>query len=162
MVPLLVFSKLLRVLNRGICFPLSSLLLWLMFCLEILILFWIWVLWFLNSLPRGCMQLSHLSFADDIIIFINSGISCLCVLMGFLDWYEKCSGQKINHSKCSFYISPWISRGRIDQIGNLTGFQKESSLYLYRFSYLWWKKANHLFQPLTKFQLGSMVGIIIF
>lgn len=63
------------------------------------------------SVPRGYMQLSHLSFANDIIIYVNGRISSLCIPMGFLDQYKMCSGQKINH----------LSVHSISPLGSLKG-----------------------------------------
>lgn len=111
------------------------------------------------------MHLSHVSFEDDIIIFTNGKIFVLHTLIGFLDRYEKYSGQKINHSKSSLYIFSWITQGCIDQIDRLTGFRKQEPRYLFGLLYLCGKEGSMLLifsLFLTKSLLLLVVGNIIF
>lgn len=53
------------------------------------------------------ITVSHLSFAEDIVIFVNGSKSSLQRLLDFLRHYETISGQCINNDKNSFYI--WYS-----------------------------------------------------
>ncbi|KAL0400006.1 UNVERIFIED_CONTAM: hypothetical protein Sradi_2343900 [Sesamum radiatum] len=55
------------------------------------------------------IPVTHLSFADDIIIFTNSEEESLMHLTSFLEHYETISGQKINHSKSV----PFLARSLI-------------------------------------------------
>lgn len=58
------------------------------------------------------MTISHLSFADDIVIFANGSRSSLQRLMGFLHHYEAVSGQLISQAKSRFYIGGSASASR--------------------------------------------------
>lgn len=83
------------------------------------------------SLSRNCMQISHLSFADDVVIFTTGEKKGLKNLMQFLNAYETNSGQKINISKSSFLVSKATAANRCSLIHTLTGFFKEKfSFYL--------------------------------
>ncbi|XP_042003915.1 uncharacterized protein LOC121752889 [Salvia splendens] len=53
---------------------------------------------------RYTMGVSHLSYADDIIIFTQARRASLRKLRGCLKHYEEVSGQKINEGKSCFYI----------------------------------------------------------
>ena len=66
---------------------------------------------------------SHLSFADDIIIFVNRCRSSLHRLMNFLHHYETVSGQLINQSKNSFYVMGQTSVSRKTIVQSITGLQ---------------------------------------
>lgn len=48
------------------------------------------------ALPRGAVPVSHLCFADDLVIFTKATRRSLQVLFEFLAKYEIASGQKIN------------------------------------------------------------------
>ena len=50
------------------------------------------------------ITVSHLSFAEDIVIFVNGSKSSLRRLSVFLHHYETISGQCINKDNSSFYI----------------------------------------------------------
>lgn len=54
------------------------------------------------STPQRCDNISHLAFADDLIIFTNGSQKSLLKLMGFLHAYEHESGHLINASKSCF------------------------------------------------------------
>ncbi|KAL2248287.1 UNVERIFIED_CONTAM: hypothetical protein Sindi_2681000 [Sesamum indicum] len=68
----------------------------------------------------GCKsRVSHLAYADDIIIFTR--LHSLTKLMQFLELYEDQSGQKINHSK-SFFIPGKKANHIAHRIKSITGF----------------------------------------
>ncbi|XP_073273383.1 uncharacterized protein [Primulina huaijiensis] len=71
----------------------------------------------------GCdLLLSHLAYADDIIIFANGGTREMNSLMDFLHHYENCSGQLVNAVK-SVIILPLRCSGRIrSRLLRITGF----------------------------------------
>ncbi|XP_042415559.1 uncharacterized protein LOC122004794 [Zingiber officinale] len=71
----------------------------------------------------GCdMRVSHLAYADDVVIFLNGSLDCVRREMEFLDRYEAQSGQAINAEKSSFFPSRCISDRRRQQIAAVTGF----------------------------------------
>ena len=51
---------------------------------------------------KGLFPLSHLSYADDCIIFCNGQKKSIETLMNFLKAYESVSGQRINDNKNIF------------------------------------------------------------
>ncbi|KAG6466890.1 hypothetical protein ZIOFF_075312 [Zingiber officinale] len=71
----------------------------------------------------GCdMRVSHLAYADDVVIFLNGSLDCVRRGKEFLDRYEAQSGQAINAAKSSFFPSRCISDRRRQQIAAITGF----------------------------------------
>ncbi|VFQ71821.1 unnamed protein product [Cuscuta campestris] len=64
-----------------------------------------------NSIP-----ISHLSYADDIIIFCNSSCRSLVNLKFFLKTYQECSGQNINKQKSSFFVGKFQNSRKIAEL----------------------------------------------
>ncbi|XP_042028492.1 uncharacterized protein LOC121775476 [Salvia splendens] len=54
---------------------------------------------------RRSIEISHLAYVDDIIIFTQAAADPLCRLRACLDGYERVSGQQINLAKSNFYIA---------------------------------------------------------
>ncbi|KAL0417383.1 UNVERIFIED_CONTAM: putative mitochondrial protein [Sesamum latifolium] len=77
----------------------------------------------LNFLTRGSLTVSHLAFADDVIIFSKGKRKELKMLMDFLWHYEAISGQRINKDKSSFTVDKRTSNLRIQCIQQVTGFR---------------------------------------
>lgn len=44
------------------------------------------------SLPRGCIPVSHLSFVDDVVVFMEGQRANIKALLDFLDLYQQGSG----------------------------------------------------------------------
>lgn len=51
-----------------------------------------------HTLPHGCIDISHISYIDDIILFTSGSSRSLTRLMIFLMKYENASGQLLNIS----------------------------------------------------------------
>lgn len=64
----------------------------------------------------GCPIISHLSFANDIMIFCNESGSSLDLHKNLLANYESCSGQLINREKSCFMASSRLPPDRINAI----------------------------------------------
>ncbi|CAH9101261.1 unnamed protein product [Cuscuta europaea] len=47
------------------------------------------------------LKISHLGFADDLLIFMNGNARSLLNFKKFLNTYQEASGQVVNLSKCS-------------------------------------------------------------
>ena len=77
-------------------------------------------------MPRNCPIISHLSFADDVIIFTNGTRPSLKKLMSFLGSYKKESGHLINKSKSYFFIGNSASLARASSVATCTGFIQKS------------------------------------
>ena len=84
------------------------------------------------ALPRGCIRITHLSFADDIVIFTRGDRRSVVNLVWFLTLYQEGAGQRINKQKSFFIVSRWCGAGQIRRIRHLTGFRQDS----FPFSYL--------------------------
>ena len=78
------------------------------------------------SVPRGCSVVSHLAFADDLLIFTNGSLDSLQVLMSFLVQYEKESGHLINRGKSCFTLGSSAPANRGQTIAAFTGFIQKS------------------------------------
>lgn len=61
------------------------------------------------ALPRNRLQVTHLSFTDDFVVFTRGSRLAVCRLFGFLEHYEAASGQQINNRKSSFYAAKRLS-----------------------------------------------------
>lgn len=70
---------------------------------------------------RRVTAVSHLLFADDMLVFTNGRARSLRSLMGLLKVYENSSGQQVNLQKSSYYASKHINRRRRARIELLTG-----------------------------------------
>ncbi|XP_073024477.1 uncharacterized protein [Primulina eburnea] len=71
----------------------------------------------------GCeLPLSHLAYADDIIIFANGGTREMNSLMDFLHHYENFSGQLVNAFKSVIILPPRCSGRTHARLLRITGF----------------------------------------
>ncbi|XP_073037198.1 uncharacterized protein [Primulina eburnea] len=71
----------------------------------------------------GCdLPISHLAYADDIIIFATGGTREMNNLMDFLHHYEKCSGQLVNAFKSVIILPPRCSGRTRSRLLRITGF----------------------------------------
>ncbi|XP_071917243.1 uncharacterized protein [Coffea arabica] len=77
------------------------------------------------KVPRACPSITHLGFADDILIFSSASTTSLKLLMETLVRYESISGQSINTAKSEFMVHSTLSRGRRALIQRITGFSKK-------------------------------------
>ncbi|XP_058111764.1 secreted RxLR effector protein 78-like [Magnolia sinica] len=48
------------------------------------------------KLPRGCLILSHLLFADDTLLFVNGNLDSSRMIKAFLEAFQATSGQHFN------------------------------------------------------------------
>ncbi|PKU87700.1 Putative ribonuclease H protein [Dendrobium catenatum] len=70
---------------------------------------------------RG-FPISHLSFADDFILFTNGSINNISLLLDFLFNFHTHSGLSINKEKSTFIVSKSINQTKIHSIQRLCGF----------------------------------------
>lgn len=66
---------------------------------------------------------SHLAFADDLVIFTRGLRSSLRVLMDFLGDYEQATGQKVNKNKSLFIASSRCSSSQVRAWSTLAGMR---------------------------------------
>ncbi|XP_027062955.1 uncharacterized protein [Coffea arabica] len=76
------------------------------------------------KVPRHCPTISHLAFADDIIIFANGSASSLKKIMLVLELYQKALGQLMNTSKSGFLLHPSVLMARQGIIERVTKFSR--------------------------------------
>lgn len=77
---------------------------------------------------RG-LQINHLIFADDVIIFTSSTRTSIMLVMKVLSTYEGVSDKLINKEKSHFMIPTNTPSSIVYMIREVTGFtQKESTI----------------------------------
>lgn len=75
------------------------------------------------SLPRGSIPISHLAFADDILLYTKAMRNKISTLFSFLAKYEAVSGQCINQTKSYFYVSKRVSPAHLRVIASISGIE---------------------------------------
>ncbi|CDP11300.1 unnamed protein product [Coffea canephora] len=73
--------------------------------------------------PRGCRTVTHLAFADDVIIFVRGDRRSVGNLVHFLNLYQTATGQRVNNHKGLFISSRRCGSGQIRRIQQMTGFR---------------------------------------
>nr|XP_027067566.1 uncharacterized protein LOC113693192 [Coffea arabica] len=76
------------------------------------------------KVPRHCLSVTHLAFADDVIIFANGGAASLKRIMQILAWYQNDSGQLVNVQKSGYLVHPLTTVARKGVIERITKFRK--------------------------------------
>nr|XP_027102884.1 uncharacterized protein LOC113724156 [Coffea arabica] len=76
--------------------------------------------------PRGCPTITHLGYADDVLVFSSANVTSLRLVMRVLDDYEASSGQRVNKSKSCFLGHATLGRSRRTVIQRVTGFRSSS------------------------------------
>lgn len=82
------------------------------------------------SMHRAGLQITHLAYADDVMIFTSRSKNSLDLIMKQLKNNVKCSGQSINCAKSCFLVSPNAESSHINEIKEITGFKHITSLSL--------------------------------
>lgn len=57
------------------------------------------------KLSRNGLELTHLFFADNLVLFLEASLEQLNVVMGCLDLFCKAFGQRINFQKSQLFCS---------------------------------------------------------
>nr|XP_027081130.1 uncharacterized protein LOC113703846 [Coffea arabica] len=76
------------------------------------------------KVPRYCPFVSHLAFADDVIVFANGGADSLKRVMQILECYQSDFGQLVNVQKSGYLVHPRITVARKRVIERVTHFHK--------------------------------------
>nr|XP_027122288.1 uncharacterized protein LOC113739257 [Coffea arabica] len=77
------------------------------------------------TVPRHCPPVSHLAFANDVMVFANGSAAALKRIMRVLEWYQNDSGQLVNVQKSGYLVHPWTSSARTGVIEQVTKFQRK-------------------------------------
>ncbi|PKU80635.1 Putative ribonuclease H protein [Dendrobium catenatum] len=97
------------------------------------------------------LPISHLSFADDFIIFVNGSYNYVKRFKNFLDLFSLESGLSFNTSKCAFFTSQWITITNINRIIAYTRFEHNSLPFKYLGAPIFrGLKKSHLFDEIIK------------
>ncbi|XP_027120509.2 uncharacterized protein [Coffea arabica] len=75
--------------------------------------------------PTGCQAITHLAFADDILVFTNGSSMALQQVKRVIEKYQQSSGQLVNPQKSGYLVHPSISPSRRRVIERLTHFSRQ-------------------------------------
>lgn len=75
--------------------------------------------------PSHCPVISHLAFADDMVIFTNGSKLSLQNLMNFLNLYDQESEQSISNEKSCYVVGNDVSTVRCQIIEEVTYYQRK-------------------------------------
>ena len=78
------------------------------------------------KVPRGCSMVTHLAYADDVVIFTSGLKASITLVKGVVDEYCAFSGQRVNCQKSCYLVHPTLSLQRRAMIGMVTGFSYKS------------------------------------
>lgn len=88
-------------------------------------------LWKPIKLRRVSPELSHLTFADDLILFAEASLDQVEVISTCLNMFAKCSGQRVNKEKTRMFFSNNVHDTVRQQISDGFGFQRAADLGRY-------------------------------
>ncbi|KAL2512548.1 RNase H domain-containing protein [Abeliophyllum distichum] len=80
---------------------------------------------------RNDTLVSHLCFADDMIIFANGQKQSVQRLFHCLEHYERVSGQLVNRDKSGFMVPKRSPPSRIQILEHITGFKRQHQPFTY-------------------------------
>ena len=83
------------------------------------------------SICRGGPKLSHICFADDLILFAEASVSQIRIIQTVLETFCRASGQKVNLEKSKIYFSNNVSRDLEKLIGDESGIKSTRDLGKY-------------------------------
>lgn len=83
------------------------------------------------SLSRGGPKLSHICFADDLILFAEASLPQIRVVRRVLEKFCVASGQKVSLEKSKIFFSKNVSRELEQHISNESGIQATRELGKY-------------------------------
>lgn len=56
------------------------------------------------QIAKRCLELSHLFFADDIMLFVEASLNQVNVIHDMLNDFCQCSGQHVSYSKSLIHV----------------------------------------------------------
>ncbi|CAA7016118.1 unnamed protein product [Microthlaspi erraticum] len=88
-------------------------------------------MWKPISLSRGGPKLSHICFADDLILFAEASVAQVRVVRRVLAKFCLASGQKVSLAKSKIYFSANVPRDARDLISEASGIQQTCDMGKY-------------------------------
>ncbi|CAA7057594.1 unnamed protein product [Microthlaspi erraticum] len=82
-------------------------------------------------LSRGGPKLSHICFADDLILFAEASVAQILVIRRILEKFCQASGQKVSLEKSKFFFSENVSRELSSAVSAESGIQATRELEKY-------------------------------
>ena len=64
--------------------------------------------WWVRGRGGGGIQISHLLFVDDTLVFCEASLNQITFLSWLLIWFEACSGFRINLEKSELILIGWV------------------------------------------------------
>lgn len=83
------------------------------------------------TLSRGGPRISHICFADDLILFAEASVSQVRVIRRVLEIFCMASGQKISLQKSKIYFSNNVTRDLENRISEASGIKSTKDLGKY-------------------------------
>lgn len=83
------------------------------------------------TLSRGGPKLSHICFADDLILFAEASVTQIRVIRRVLETFCRASGQKVSLPKSKIFFSNNVTRGRVERISRESGIEATKDLGKY-------------------------------
>ncbi|XP_019152396.1 PREDICTED: uncharacterized protein LOC109149189 [Ipomoea nil] len=83
------------------------------------------------KVSRNGPSISHLFFADDMVLFAEANESQICTIMNCLDRFCKSSGQKVNKIKSNIFFSKNVCREDVHKIATIAGIPATDDLGRY-------------------------------
>nr|KYP64300.1 Putative ribonuclease H protein At1g65750 family [Cajanus cajan] len=87
--------------------------------------------WKSIQLSPGGLPLSHLLFADDILLFGQASEDQACLVASILEEFSRASGLRVNLTKSKFVSSRRVSQRRIDTLEGLLGISHTARIGRY-------------------------------
>lgn len=84
--------------------------------------------WIPLKFEHGGPSVSHLMFADDILLIIEASQNCAQKILDILHLFGTCSGQSVNKSKSCVFFSHNTSEREAQELSNLLGIETTSDL----------------------------------
>nr|KYP61054.1 Retrovirus-related Pol polyprotein LINE-1 [Cajanus cajan] len=85
-------------------------------------------LWKPIQLSRNGPMISHLAFADDIVLFAEASLDQVEVIQGCLNVFCDSAGQKVSNEKTRIFFSKNVGHVVRSEISNAFGFQRTENL----------------------------------
>lgn len=81
--------------------------------------------------PMGCLTISHILYANDILVLTNDECRSLKQLLKIIGRYKLCSGQMVNPSKSTLLFSSKINGTHRRRLLRLIDFVESQFLFNY-------------------------------